>query len=150
MLHSYLGVFIHFVWSTKNREPYLIKDLRPTVVRHIIEYASAKKFSIDTINIQKEHVHMLTSLRSDQNIDDIAKLIKGESSHWINSENLTVPKFSWQRGYGAFSVSRSHIEIVRRYISNQDDHHRIKTYLEEITGLLAEYNAEKMDIGDEV
>jgi N-acetyl-anhydromuramyl-L-alanine amidase AmpD len=70
-------------------------------------------------------------------------LLKGESSHWINSENLINPKFSWQRGYGAFSISPSHIDAVGTYINNQNEHHRKKTYMEEVTALLAKYGYDK-------
>jgi putative transposase len=98
-----------------------------------------KNIIVDALGIQKEHLHALISLRSDQNIDDVAKLLKGESSHWINSENLINPKFSWQRGYGAFSISPSHVDAVKIYINNQDEHHRKKTYVEEVTELLTKY-----------
>jgi REP element-mobilizing transposase RayT len=83
-------------------------------------------------------------MRSDQNIDDVAKLLKGESSHWINSEYLIKLKFSWQRGYGAFSISPSHVvEAVRSYIKNQNEHHRKKSYIEEVVDLLMKYGFDK-------
>jgi REP element-mobilizing transposase RayT len=143
MVHSYVKVYIHFVWSTKNREPYLIDDARVPVHHHILAYAQTKNISVNVLGIQKEHLHALISLRSDQNIDDVAKLLKGESSHWINSENLINPKFSWQRGYGAFSISPTHIDAVRTYINNQNEHHRKKTYMEEVTELLTKYGYDK-------
>ena len=127
MVHSYVKVYIHFVWSTKNRKPFLGYQVRPNIQQHILEYAQIKGISIDTIGVQKEHIHVFVSMRSDQNVDDVAKLLKGESSHWINSEILIKPKFNWQRGYGAFSISPSHVEAVRSYIKNQDDRHRKKS-----------------------
>jgi putative transposase len=139
MLHSYVRIFIHFVWSIKNRAPFLIKEIRHTVFQHIVDYTKTKKIFINAMNIQKEHVHILVSMRGDQNIDDIVKLLKGESSHWINSENLIKPKFSWQRGYGAFSIGQSHIEVVRDYIINQEEHHRKRSYNEEVEELLKKY-----------
>ena len=151
MLHSYVKIYVHIVWSTKNRKPFLDNLVRPNLQQHILEYAQTKRISIMTIGIQKEHVHVLASIRSDQNIDDVVKLLKGESSHWINSENLIKPKFSWQRGYGAFSLSPSHIEAVRGYINNQDEHHRKKSYIEEISDLLIKYgyNKDQMNTEDE-
>lgn len=143
MLHSYVKVYVHFVWSTKNRDPFLDNQVRPNVHRHILEYAQTKRISIDTIGVQKEHIHVFISMRSDQNIDDVAKLLKGESSHWINSENFIKPKFSWQRGFGAFSISPSHVEAVRSYINNQDEHHRKKSYIEEVADLLMKYGYNK-------
>jgi REP element-mobilizing transposase RayT len=146
MLHSYVKVYVHFVWSTKNREPFLGDEVRPKVQNHVLIYAQTKNISIDTIGIQKEHIHLLVSMRSNQNIDDVAKLLKGESSHWINSENLIKPKFSWQRGYGAFSISPSHLDAVRTYINNQDEHHRNKSYSEEVADLLTKYGYDKNEI----
>jgi putative transposase len=150
MVHSYVKVYIHVVWSTKNRKPFLGYQVRPHLQQHILEYAQIKGISIISIGVQKEHVHVLVSIRSDQNIDDVVKLLKGESSHWINSENLIKPKFSWQRGYGAFSLSPSHVEAVRGYINNQDEHHRKKSYIEEITELLIKYGYNKDKMNREV
>jgi putative transposase len=149
MLHSYVKVYVHFVWSTKNRKPFLGNLVRPCVQKHILEYAQTKELSIGTIGVQKEHIHVLVTMRSDQNINDVVKLLKGESSHWINSENIIKPKFSWQRGYGAFSVSPSHVEAVRAYIKNQDEHHRKKSYIEEIADLLVKYGYDKDEINRE-
>jgi len=91
------------------------------------------------MSVQVDHLHLLVSLRSDQKVDEVAKLIKGESSHWINSENIVKPKFSWQRGYGAFSISPSHVEAVRKYILGQDEHHRKRTFAEEYRTILKRY-----------
>ena len=65
MLHSYVKVFIHLVWSTKNREPFLRKDVHPIIVQHILDYAKTQKIFINAINIQKEHIHVLITMRSD-------------------------------------------------------------------------------------
>lgn len=139
MLHSYVRVYIHLIWSTKGRVPTLINEVRPKVTEHLIANAKVKNISIDTINVQIDHLHALVALSSDQKIDDIARLLKGESSHWINAENIIREKFSWQRGYGAFSVSPSHLESVRTYIKNQDEHHRKKTFREEYETILRKY-----------
>jgi REP element-mobilizing transposase RayT len=139
MLHSYIKVFIHFIWSTKEREKYLDKSARPQVERHLAENAWKNKILIDTLNVQIDHVHMLISLSSDQKIDDIARLLKGESSHWINEESIISGKFSWQRGYAAFSVNPMELDAVRWYIKNQDEHHRQKTFAEEYRSILEEH-----------
>jgi putative transposase len=139
MLHSFTKIYIHLVWSTKTREPLLVKDVRSLVEKHILDYSEAKEINILSIKTQIDHVHVLISLGSDQKVDDLVKLMKGESSHWINSENLIRSKFSWQRGYGAFSVSSSHVEVVKKYILNQDEHHRTKTYGEELRTILQKY-----------
>ena len=139
MLHSFTKIYIHLVWSTKAREPLLMKDVRQVVQEHIVKYSASKGITIECMNVQVDHVHVLISLSSDQKVDDVVKLMKGESSHWINSENLIRPKFSWQRGYGAFSISSSHVEAVREYITNQDEHHRTRSFTEEFKTILVKY-----------
>jgi putative transposase len=117
----------------------LVDEVRPKVRDHLLSNAKEKNVVIDEINVQIDHVHILVSLSSDQKVDEVVKLLKGESSHWINSENIIKPKFSWQRGYGAFSVSPSHVDVVRDYILGQDEHHRKKSFAEEYQAILREY-----------
>ncbi len=139
MLHSFVRMHVHLVWSTKNRERLLVERVRPIVRQHILSNAKEKGIVIDEINVQIDHVHILVSLSSDMRVDEVVKLLKGESSHWINSENVIGPKFRWQRGYGAFSVSRSHLDVVRKYIKGQDEHHRTTTFAEEYAEFLREH-----------
>jgi len=107
--------------------------------RHLLKNANDKNIKVDCLNVQPDQVHLLINLPSDQKVDDIAKLLKGESSHWVNLENLIRGKFSWQRGYSAFSISPSHLPAVRPYIRDQDEHHRKKTFAEEFQTLLKKY-----------
>lgn len=119
-----IKVYIHFVWSTKNRVPHLdSKELRIKVWNHIKENAEEKGVFIDFINGYTDHCHCLVSLRADQTIQKVMKLIKGESSFWINKNNLTKEKFEWQDEYFAASVSDSMLDNVREYIKNQEEHH---------------------------
>lgn len=149
MLHSFTKLFVHLVWSTKNRERLLTKEMRPQLYQHFLDYASRREISIEALGIQIEHVHLLISLRSDQSVEDTVKLLKGESSHWINAENLIRSKFSWQRGYGAFSVSASHVGAVKDYIKDQEEHHRTKSFNEELQAILLKYGFTDKDQDDE-
>jgi putative transposase len=128
---SFVKVWIHLVWSTKNRAPYLTGDIRKNVFRHIRENARAKDIHLDFINGYTNHVHCLISLGTDQTIEKIVQLIKGESSFWINKNHLCKTKFEWQDEYFAVSVSESVLENVRKYIINQEEHHRTKSFDEE-------------------
>ncbi|MDY7393960.1 IS200/IS605 family transposase [Aureibaculum sp. 2210JD6-5] len=120
----FVKTYIHFVWSTKNRVPYLdSKELRKKVWHHIRENAKEKGIFIDFINGYSDHCHCLVSLGRDQTIQKVMQLIKGESSFWINKQNLTKKKFQWQDEYFAVSVSESMIDKVRNYIKNQEIHH---------------------------
>ena len=82
--------------------------------------------------VNADHVHSLIDLPTAFSIEKLMQLLKGSSSHWINSNNVTSGKFAWGRGYGAFSVSESSVNQVARYIANQEEHHRVRTFAEEL------------------
>ncbi len=136
MPHSLVKVYVHFVWNTKYHERILLGDTRQRVKEHIQYYAEENGIALEALNVQPEHVHLLMWLGRDQKIEDIAKLLKGESSHWINHNDLVKQKFAWQTGYAAFSVSYQTLETVKSYIHGQDEHHRLKTFIEEYQDML--------------
>jgi len=112
-------------------------DLRRRVCRHIAENAVSKNICLDSINGSADHLHALISLDSDQTIAKIAQLLKGESSHWVNQESVGRLKFEWQDDYFAESVSWSALSSVRRYIADQEEHHRKKSFAEEFAEISA-------------
>jgi REP element-mobilizing transposase RayT len=127
----YIKIWIHLIWATKNRHPFLTQKLRPSVFEHIRENALSHNIYPDFINGYKDHVHLLISMNAEQSVAKIVHLLKGESSHWINQNKLVKGHFAWQEEYIAVSVSFSGINRVREYIKNQDEHHRLKTLAEE-------------------
>jgi len=140
----FVKVYIHFVWSTKNRYPYLdSKAFRLQVWNHIRENAIAKGIFIDFINGYSDHCHCLVSLGTDQTIHKVMQLIKGESSYWINKNCLTAEKFDWQDEYFAVSVSISNLNNVREYIKNQESHHKRISFQEEEDEFIRIYGFEK-------
>ena len=140
----FVKVYIHFVWSTKNRMPLLeTKEIRDKVWFHVRENAIKKGIFIDFVNGHSQHCHCLVSLGIDQNISKIMQLIKGESSFWINKAGITKDKFEWQDEYYGVSVSESMIEKVRNYIKNQEIHHRSKSYEDEIDELISKHGFQK-------
>ena len=136
---SFVRIWIHLVFGTKNREQFLAKDVREKVVPHIIENARTKNIFIDRINGYNDHLHCLISLGLDQNISKVVNLIKGESSYWINKNNILKTKFGWADEYFAVSVSESKVDSVRQYINNQEEHHRKKSFSEEYEEFIAKY-----------
>lgn len=140
----FVKVYIHFVWSTKNRIPFLdSKELRMQVWNHIRENAKEKGIFIDFINGYSDHCHCLVSLSIDQTIEKVMQLIKGESSWWINKNQLTKDKFGWQDEYFAVSVSESMLDKVRDYIKNQEEHHIKKTFEDEYDEFIIKFGFEK-------
>ena len=132
----WIKVWLHFVWSTKNRTPYLQNSIRPTVLDHIRQNALKKEIHIDFINGYLEHIHCLISLGNNQTLEKIMQLIKGESSFWINKNNLTKTRFEWQDEYFVASVSESNLQKVRRYIAKQEEHHSKVPFEKEFDQLL--------------
>jgi len=137
----FIKIYIHLVFSTINRIPFLNStEVQVKVWKHIKENASSKGIYLDMINGYSDHCHCLISLGSNQNIEKIIQLIKGESSFWINKNQLTKDKFAWQDEYFAVSVSESMIESVRNYIKNQEIHHQKKTFAEEYQEFIEKYD----------
>jgi putative transposase len=138
----YLKIWIHLVWATKDREPYLTEAIRPKIFKHIAEYAKTKGILLDSINGYLQHVHCLISLQADQNIATVTNLLKGESSHWINKQGLMPQKFGWGDEYFATSISHSMVGDVRQYISRQEEHHSKRTFEEEYQEFIKKYRFE--------
>jgi len=135
----YIRIWIHLIWSTKNREKTISKKLKPLILTHIRENAKKKKVFLDQINCVENHCHALISLGASQPISKVALLLKGESSHWVNENKLSKGYFEWQDEYIAVSVSESQLEKVRLYIKNQEEHHRQKTFMEEYDLFMKKY-----------
>lgn len=146
---SFIHIYVHFVWSTKNREPFLTKDIRYDVFQHIRDNAKKKNIHIDFINGYTDHVHCLVSLNDDLSIGKIAQLLKGESSFWINQNKITKTKFGWQDEYFAIGVCDDKIQIVRDCIANQDELHSKMTFAQEYEKFIERYGFDivKNDLG---
>jgi REP element-mobilizing transposase RayT len=107
---SWVRIWIHLVFSTKNRYPFLDTiELRRKAFQHIRKNAKEKDIWLDCVNGHKEHAHCLLSLGKEQKLSKVVQLIKGESSYWVNKNGLTSQKFMWQDNYWAVSVSESHL-----------------------------------------
>lgn len=120
--------------------PYLASaEVRKKLWQHIKENAAQKGIFVDFVNGYSDHCHCLVSLSADQKIQNVVQLIKGESSFWINKQNLIQDKFAWQDEYFAVSVSESMIDPVRNYIKNQEIHHAKKTFKEEYDEFVSKY-----------
>lgn len=145
----YIKVYIHFVWGTKNRYPFLSTiEARQLVWKHIKDNANSKGIYIDYVNGFEDHCHCLISMGFNQNIEKIMQLIKGESSFWINKNKHLFPclkgkRFEWQEEYFALSVSESILNRVRNYIKNQENHHKKKTFKKEYDEIVEKY---KIDV----
>ena len=139
---SYIKIWLHYVFATKNRFPFLNDQIRGDVFDQIKQNAKSKGIYLDHINGYKEHAHCLISLNQMQTVATIAQLIKGESSFWINKNKLTTNRFEWQEKCWCVSVSDSGVDALRAYIRSQENHHKSKIFQEEIEEFLKRYGLE--------
>jgi putative transposase len=127
---SYSSLWVHLIWSTKNREPILIPSLKHEVFKIINDIATDHEIYVDCINGVADHIHLLIRLRTDQSVADIVKTIKGNS--WEYFKNDPEKYITWQDGFAAFSVSPGNLKQVRSYIYNQEKHHSDKSFSDEL------------------
>jgi REP element-mobilizing transposase RayT len=135
MPSSLSNLLYHIVYSTKNREPRITtykKDLHKFICSNIIQEGG----QVFSVNGTDDHIHIAAKLLPRNSVSNILKLIKGNSSKWVNEQNKCRSHFSWQKGYGAFTISKSKLNTVIRYINSQEVHHRKKTFKEEFIDLL--------------
>ena len=130
--HNKVYIFIHVIWTVKNRQPLLNKPIRSVLFPHMKKNAEQKGYRVLIVNGYEDHVHCLIQMHATQNLSEVVKALKGESSHWINTSGLIDVEFKWQDGYAAFSVSPSAVEKVLDYIFKQEVHHSKKTLEQEL------------------
>ena len=137
---SFVKVWIHAVWRTKNSSKVLTKDIRKVLFQHIKQNAREKGIFIDSLDGYTDHVHCLYNLNADMSIAKSLQLIKGEASFWANENSIVKPKLMWADDYFAVSVSDSIVPKVRKYIQNQEEHHRTMTFQEEYDDFIKKFN----------
>ena len=142
MPQSFVSLHVHIVFSTKNRAPMIDDDLQS----RLFEYAGGILRGCDSALIaaggMPDHVHLLCSLGKQSSIADIVRSVKSNSSKWIHETFDHKKQFAWQSGYGAFAVSFSNIEDVRRYLANQAEHHARWSFRDELRALLERHEIE--------
>lgn len=136
MANTYTSLIYHFVFSTKNRQAWIVPEIEQRVWAMIGGIARTHKMTALQVGGIEDHIHALVIARPTLAPCEIAQILKGESSKWIHEEFPSLRGFGWQDGYGAFTVSKSNIPDVRCYIENQREHHRKRTFQEEYLALL--------------
>jgi len=142
MPSSYASIHVHAVWSTKGRRRLMTSDLRQRLFPYIGGIANQNGFLAPEVGGVEDHVHCLLRLPAKLSVSHAVQLIKGGSSKWIHGTFPQLSDFSWQDGFGAFSVSPSRIGQVRAYIQTQEAHHARRTFREELGTLLHSHGIE--------
>ena len=138
MLHTHSRIWIHITWATKNRERVLFSPQGKPLFDFLINKSKEIGVPLENLNIQPEHVHALIDLPTHKSVANIMQYFKGSSARWLN-KNIFKAHFSWQRGYGAYSVSSSQLEKVKKYIDNQEEHHQHVLFKDEYETWKKEY-----------
>ena len=131
MPHSFNRLWVHAIWSTKERQPLIHSGVEAKIYDEMRNQFIETGCPVRVINGMPDHVHCLFLYNPQKTLVEIIKQVKGSTSHWINSNNIINEKFSWQTGYAAYSVSESVVETVYRYIARQKEHHHKQTFTDE-------------------
>lgn len=123
MSQSFTKLWIHVIWATKNRQELIDYSIEKKLYDFICQELTDLGCPVRIINGMPDHVHVLFLQNPQKTISDIVKQIKGSSSHFMNEGEFILEKFAWQRGFAAFSVSESQLDVVFNYIKNQKHHH---------------------------
>ena len=140
-MSSHICLRVHFIWSTAKREPLIDPDWEDRLFKYIGTVLADRNGVLLASNGTKDHVHLYTSLPSTLSLAEVANALKANSSRWVH-EQIGVPAFAWQNGYGAFSVSPSADRAVRGYIETQKEHHKRQSFQEEYLAFLKRHEIE--------
>ncbi|MFD0765228.1 IS200/IS605 family transposase [Mucilaginibacter lutimaris] len=140
MPNTYTQLYVHIVFAVKNRDALLSINWDKRLRLYITAIVQNNGHKVLAINNMPDHIHMFVGLNPIRSLSDLMRLVKGDSSEWINKEKLTPFKFHWQEGYGAFTYSKSQIDNVVKYINNQQEHHKKISFLDEYRHLLKSFD----------
>jgi putative transposase len=142
MANTYSQIYIQIVFAVAGRENLISTDHREELHKYIYGIVNRRDQNMIAIFCMPDHTHILVGLRPSISISDLTRDIKAGSSNFINERRWVRGHFTWQEGFGAFSYSRSHIDRVCKYILNQEEHHRARTFKNEYLRLLKKFEVE--------
>ncbi|MCC7466038.1 MAG: IS200/IS605 family transposase [Saprospiraceae bacterium] len=136
MANTYTQIHIQLVFAVKHRKAFIQKSWRDKLHAYITGIIQKHDHKVLCINSQPDHIHILIGFRPTQALSDLVEIVKRSSNVYINSNKLTPQYFAWQKGYGAFSYSKSQVAAVTKYIINQDEHHKKRLFKDEYVEIL--------------
>lgn len=142
MSQSLTKIYLHIVFSTKNRKSLIIESIQQELYAYMASVLKAMSSPALKIGGVSNHVHILCVLSKNIAISKLLEEVKKRSSKWIKTKGIKFSGFRWQGGYGAFSISESHLEAVSRYIVNQKEHHMTLSFEDELRIMLKKYNVD--------
>ncbi len=140
MPQSYTCLHYHLIFSTKHRLPTITTDLQTWLYDYLGGILRSEKSILLAAGGMPDHVHLLCSLSKELAVAEVLRIVKANSSKWIHETFPQHDSFAWQAGYGAFAVSYSHLDGVKRYLARQAEHHRRITFQEEFRTFLRKHD----------
>ena len=140
MANTYTQIYIQTIFAVQDRISLIKAEWKDELYKYITGIVQNNKHKLIAINGVSNHIHIFIGYKPHQLIPYLLQDIKGSSSKWINEKGFTKGKFKWQESYGAFSYSHSQLDDVIRYIENQEQHHRNKTFREEYESFLKKFD----------
>lgn len=142
MANTYTQIFIQIVFAVKGRQNLISKENREELHKFITGIITNRSQKLFAVFAMPDHVHILVSMSPTVSISDLVRDIKAGSSKFINDKKWMNEKFNWQEGYGAFSYSKSSVDLVVKYILNQEEHHQNKSFKNEYLDFLEKFEIE--------
>jgi putative transposase len=143
MGQSLAQIYVHIIFSTKHRQPFL-KDMGLREQTHAYLAGTCRNLDCPALVVGgvEDHVHLLCRLGKKVSVSDLVRELKRESSKWVKERGPGLVQFYWQDGYGAFSVSPGHVGELKKYIANQEEHHHAENFQDEFRRICAKYGVE--------
>ena len=142
MSQSLSKILVHLVFSTKHRAPLILPEFEDKLHGYMVGILKELDSPLIQIGGTSDHVHLLFNLSKNRALTEVIQEVKGSSSKWIRSQPHCPSEFFWQGGYGAFSIGQSNFDDVREYIANQKEHHKKRSFQDELRLLLSKYGVE--------
>ena len=142
MANTYTQLYIQIVFAVSKREDLIPKEHKDEVYKYMTGVIQKRKHKLIAINGMPDHIHIFIGLHPEQSLSDLIGDVKRATTKFIKKQPWMKYEFSWQRGFGAFSYSRSHIDAVVKYIDNQEIHHKKKTFREEYLEMLKKFDVD--------
>ncbi len=139
---TYTQILLHIVYSTRRREPWITPDLAERLYPYIGGIVRAERGVLYDIGGVADHVHLYIRWRPDETVSNLLRTVKARSSLWVHQTFPQLAAFAWQEGYSAFSVSKSQEPVVKKYISDQAEHHKKEDFKSELLRLLRAHGVE--------
>ncbi|AXJ01073.1 REP element-mobilizing transposase RayT [Cyclonatronum proteinivorum] len=142
MGQSLILFYAHIVFSTKNRAPMISDDIREELHSYLGGICKENGCIPIKIGGTNDHVHILCRMSKQLSLSKLIQALKANSSKWVKTKGVSSQSFAWQSGYGAFSVNPQQVDVISKYILNQEEHHKKRSFKEEYLKILKKYNVE--------